>query len=512
MHIVTGEEMNEIDRLATQDIGLAGPMLMENAGQAVTRRILERLRPDDRVAVMIGTGNNGGDGFVIARLLMDKGFDVEAWLIPPRKKIKGDARTHLEIFEAAGFRAYGYGRNERLFSDRLNRYTVIIDALLGTGISGEVRSPYKEVIDEINHARASVIAVDLPSGVSANGGEISGKVVLADHTVTLQCPKTGSVTYPSAHYYGTWETVDIGIPQKAVEGTAGSRWLWEAEDVKRTFPERSSSSHKGSHGKGLLVAGSRQMTGAVVLSAKAAMRGGAGLLTAALPDVIHPIVASQVTEATYRLFPAVNGAFSGEFKLDSGHDAVAVGPGIERAEGTGDVVEKLLAECHSPLIIDADGLFHLEHCKPLLKKRNAQTVLTPHPGEMARLIGGSVKDVQSNRFEVSREFAREYGVYLVLKGPYTIVATPDGKQYVNSTGNAALAKGGTGDVLTGLILAFSMQHSQLQPAVSNAVYLHGKTAEWLVGRNHSPIDVMASDVIEAFPEMMHDFLRPEENQ
>lgn len=509
MHIVTGEEMNEIDRCTMQNIGLAGPMLMENAGQAVARKLFEWLDRQDKIAVMIGTGNNGGDGFVIARVLLDKGYDVDVWLIPPRKKIKGDAKRHFEIFEAAGFEVYDYLQNEGVFRDRLNRYTVIVDALLGTGVKGEARSPYKEIIAEINTSEALVVSVDLPSGIPANGGEVVGEAIRADRTITLACPKTGALTYPSADFYGSWETVDIGIPRKVIEETAAPRRLWEAEDVKRTFPKRLASSHKGSHGKGLVVAGSEAMTGAAVMATRAALRGGGGLVTAAIPSVIHSVIASQVTEATYKPCPSEAGAFAGDLPFEFSFDGVAVGPGIGREKGAERVVETLLRECQAPLVIDADGLFHLERLKPLLAERKAATVLTPHPGEMARLAGLTVKDVQNRRFEVSDEFAREHGVFLVLKGPYTIVTTPQGEQYVNPTGNPALAKGGTGDVLTGLILAFMMQYEHVQPAVSNAVYLHGTIADDLVRQNHSPIDVLATDVIEAFGQTMHRFLAGE---
>lgn len=506
MHIVTGKEMGEIDRFMIENIGLAGPILMENAGQAVASKLRDRLNPDDRIAVMIGTGNNGGDGFVIARILLNEGYDVDVWLIPPRKKIKGDAKQHFNIFEGAGFEIFEYLKHENLFADLLDRYTVIVDALLGTGVKGEVRSPYGEIIEKINAAKAFVIAVDIPSGVPADGGEVQGIAVKADYTVTLQCPKISAVTYPAAGYYGQWETVDIGILRKVIEKAAPVRRIWQEDDVKRTFAKRRASSHKGSHGKGLLIAGSREMPGAAVLAAKSALRGGAGLLTVAIPDIIHPMVASQVTEAMYRLGSSEEGAFSGEFPFELPYDGIAIGPGIGRSKGPALILEKLLKDSKIPLVIDADALFHLAETRELLKDRTAPTVLTPHPGEMARLTGMSVKTVQAHRFEVSRSFAVEYGIHLVLKGPYTIVTAPNGEQFVNQTGNAALAKGGTGDVLTGLVLALIMQHSDLQAAVSNAVYLHGKAADFLVQHNHSQADVLASDVIEAFPPTMHSML------
>ncbi|HET7615336.1 MAG TPA: NAD(P)H-hydrate dehydratase, partial [Bacillales bacterium] len=453
-----------------------------------------------------GTGNNGGDGFVIARVLKDEGYDVDAWLIPPEKKVKGDARKHFEIFEAAGYAAKSYVRHEKDFKACLLRCAVIVDALLVTGVRGEARPPYKEVITEVNASDAFVVSVDVPSGVPADGGNVDGAAVRADLTITLQCQKTGAFLFPGAGYYGAVETVGIGIPRKVIREMAARREMWTEAKFKGTFPKRGAASHKGSHGKGLLVAGSREMPGAAVMAGKSALRGGSGLLTVAVTDENRAIVASLLPEATYRVWDSVDGAFSGDFPFDLAYDAVAVGPGIGRGEGALALTEKLLRECEAPLVVDADGLYSLSTLKSVLKSRTGQTVLIPHPGEMARLAGLSVEEVQSRRFQVSRDFAREFGVWLVLKGPYTIVSAPDGAQYVNPTGNAALAKGGTGDVLTGLILAFIMQHSQLQPAVSNAVYAHGKAADGLVENRHSKIDVLATDLIEAFPQTLHRLL------
>lgn len=509
MHIVTGEEMNDIDRCTINDTGLHGEMLMENAGRAVAHKLMDQFKRSEHMAVMIGAGNNGGDGFVVARVLLEAGYDVDVWLVPAEEKIKGDAYKHWQIFKAAGYAVTHYAENEEVFAQTMAQYTVIVDALLGTGVRGPARSPYKEVIAQLNASRAYTVSIDVPSGLPADGGALAGEAVQANRTITLQCPKTGAVVYPGAAYYGTWETVDIGIPQRILTRMVGARHMWRGEDVRRTLPGRTPSSHKGTHGKGLLIAGSETMTGAPVMAANAALRGGAGLLTTAVPDVIHPVVASQVVEATYVPCPSENGQFSGELPLQLGFDGIGIGPGVGRGEGGRHIVERLLQEVSSPLVVDADGLYALNRLQDVLRERQASTVLTPHPGEMAYLCGTSIQQVHNNRFQVSRQYAMNHGVYLVLKGPYTIVATPDGQQYVNTTGNAALAKGGTGDVLTGLILAFIMQHADLQAAVSNAVYLHGQAADALVAQDHSPIDVLATDVIAAFPQTLRCFISPE---
>ncbi|HET7626911.1 MAG TPA: NAD(P)H-hydrate dehydratase [Bacillales bacterium] len=498
MHVVTGEEMHRIDRETVQKIGLSGETLMESAGRAAAGKLMGRIGKKEKIVVLAGTGNNGGDGFVIGRVLLEAGYDAEVWLIPPRKKIKGDARKHLAIYEAAGFHVETYQGNEARLAASLERCTVVVDAMLGTGVKGGVRPPYKEIIQRLNEARALTIAVDVPSGVPSDGERIEGEAVKADWTLTLQCPKTSAFVYPHASYYGECETLNIGIPQKVVRAIAPARQLWSADAFRRHFPKRAADAHKGSHGKGLIIAGSREMPGAAAMTGAAALRGGGGLVTLAVPAAIQPTVASLLPEATYRPCASADGAFSGEWPLEAAYDAVAAGPGIGRGDGAAKLVAALLRECEAPLVLDADALYPLDRLKAELKARPAPTVLTPHPGEMARLTGTSVEAVQSSRFQSAREFARTYGVWLVLKGPYTIVSAPDGMQFVNPTGNAALAKGGTGDVLTGLIFAFIMQHPQIQPAVSNAVYLHGQAADDLVANGTAPASVLATDLIEQF--------------
>ena len=506
MRIVSGEEMYEADRFTMEEIGISGAMLMENAGKSLFEAMKKKLKKQERIAVLIGTGNNGGDGFVLARYFKEHGYNVDVWLIPPESKVKGDARTHLSIYQGSSHSWNGYEEGKEAFRNSLSDYTVIIDCLLGLGISGEIRVPYDEVIQRVNATSATVFSVDLPSGLNANGGyEGECEPIRADITYTIQCPKLGAFHYPDADYYGERVVVDIGIPQVAFS-TALQRNLWSETDVKRTLTNRSASSHKGSHGKGLVIGGSRGMAGAPVMSTKAAYRSGAGLIQAAVPDDILAVTAGAMLEAMFQGWSSDSGFFSGEVAQDlSAFDGIAIGPGLGRKQGCKKIVEATLAST-VPLVMDADALYHLSELKDHLKTRTAPTVLTPHPGEMARLTGLSIQDIQNKRFEISRSFAREFGVYLVLKGPYTVVTSPDGCQFVNSTGNPALAKGGSGDVLTGVVLAFIMHSRSIREGISNAVYIHGKAADILVQKNHSTLDVLATDVIAAIPAVLHSFL------
>jgi ADP-dependent NAD(P)H-hydrate dehydratase / NAD(P)H-hydrate epimerase len=502
MRIVTASEMYAIDRYTIEQIGISEQSLMENAGQAAARVLLEQIKRSERVAVLAGTGNNGGDGFIIARVLKSYGYQTDLWLIPPKEKVKGAAKTALQIYENCGYEVKSYIGNEKGFAEQLKNYDVIIDALLGIGVKGEVRAPYKEIIDEINKTDTCVVyAIDVPSGVSADGGMVH-TAVQADMTITIQYPKLSAFTFPAADYYGELVTVDIGIPPIALEKNISLRQVWNEADVVRTLPKRKRSSHKGTYGKGLVIGGSRNMTGAVTMTAKAALRSGLGLLTMAIPDEIYGIVSAYMPEAMYFPCPSVQGHFTGEVdfeKIDI--DAVAVGPGMGRTEGTKRIVETAL-QLDVPVVLDADALYFWKDYASIVNERKQATIVTPHPGEMARMLDVSIHDIEKDRFGIAKQFAVEYGVYLVLKGPYTIVTTPDGKQYVNTTGNPALAKGGSGDVLTGMILAFIMQHANIQEAISNAVFVHGKAADVLIEKGHSPLDVLATDVIEAIPETL----------
>jgi len=492
MYVVTAEEMYLVDDYTINQIGISEDSLMENAGQAVANILRNTIKHGKQVAVLAGTGNNGGDGFVIARALQSYGHQVELWLIPPKEKLVGAAKKAMQIYENSGYKINYIHDDICKLLRRLREYDYIIDALLGIGMKGKIRSPYREIIDELNLLDTFIYSVDIPSGVPANGGEMDA-AIKANVTITLQAPKLSAFIFPFAEYYGELMVADIGVPPIVFEKCAPNR----AVSNVPVLPARKLNSHKGIYGKGLVIGGSSRLTGAVVMTAKAALRSGAGLITMAVPDSIHPICASHFLEAMYLPCTSKDGYLIGTIPYhDLDVDAIAIGPGLGRTDSTKQVVKDAL-ERNVPIIIDADGLYQID--KELLKMRTSPTIITPHPGEMASLLGISIKKVEENRFELSKRFALEYGVFIVLKGPYTIVTTPSGEQFVNTTGNPALAKGGSGDVLTGIILALTMQSSDIKVGICNAVYIHGKSADLLIEKDHTNHDVLATDVIEAIP-------------
>ncbi len=493
--------MYAIDRCTMEKVKLPGAALMENAGRAAAAEIEKRVDKNNRITVLAGTGNNGGDGFVIARTLLARGYDVTLWVLAPEEKLKGDAGLHRDIFTASGYTArYAEQEGTDVLLSELPAFDVYIDAIFGIGIKGDVRPPYREIIAAVNGMKGMKIAIDIPSGLEADSSRYPDIVFKADATITLQCPKTGAFLYPGREAYGELVTVDIGIPPAVIEKEAGKRIVWGEADAAASLPRRRADSHKGSHGKGLVIGGSRMMKGAPAMASLAALRSGTGLLTAAVPESVLDAVASHAMEAMYRSLPEKDGFIASLHGVNvSEFDGIAAGPGFGRHEQGTEVIEYLLKAVKAPLVLDADALYHAGFLKDELKQRPEPVILTPHPGEMAHLAGVSVAEVQSRRFQLSQEFAAEFGVYLVLKGPYTIVTAPDGRQWVNTTGNPALAKGGSGDVLTGMILAFLMQHTEIQPALSNAVFLHGRAADYLMKAGHTSMDVLAGDLVDALP-------------
>ncbi|MBU9723796.1 MULTISPECIES: NAD(P)H-hydrate dehydratase [Bacillaceae] len=507
MYVVTGEEMHRIDRYTMEKIGLSEETLMENAGQAFCRQLFPTVGLEDRLVVLIGTGNNGGDGFVIGRILKEAGFLVDVIVIPREEKIRGTALKHKRIFENSGHEWITFREVQEHFEQLLTKYTIIIDAMLGTGMVGTPRWPYSDVIESVNGATGRVIAVDIPSGVTAT--EEKHEVgINADQTYTFQAAKISNFLYPAAFCFGEVHILDIGIPRIALENTFETRKLITDEKVKNSLAVRKQNAHKGVSGKALIIGGSIPMTGAIVLTTGACLRTGAGLVTVAVPDKILLGIAQKTTEAMFYPLPQKNGEIEiipSHFPQDktlSAYDGIAVGPGLGRNNKHN--LYDTFNDFKGNLVIDADGLYHLvdELDKWRGGREGGPTIITPHLGEMARLTGKTVEEVELQRFRISKQFAMEYKVYLVLKGPFTIITAPDGRQWVNQTGNESLAKGGTGDTLTGMILGFLLQHEYITDAICNAVYIHGKTADELV-KSQDILSVTASDIIEVLPKVLH---------
>jgi NAD(P)H-hydrate epimerase len=514
MKLVTAAEMRELDRRAIQDLGIPSLVLMENAGRG-TYQILRREFPDldGEVAVVAGRGNNGGDGFVVARYLANAGIPVAVFLLGPRDRVSGDARVNLEILGHLGI-AVDEVLTEADLNTALHRLAkagLIVDALLGTGLNAPVQGLLAALLERLNHLRPPVLAVDIPTGLSADTGEVLGVALKAEVTVTYGWPKIGQVLPPGRDYVGRLWQVDISIPPRLAREAPVE--LSEAREMRALLPPRPFGSHKGTFGHLLVLAGSEGKTGAAAMAAEAGLRAGAGLVTLGLPASLNDIMEGKLTEAmTLPLPEAVGsralGAAAQKLIMDflDGKFTLALGPGIGTHPETRKLVGRLVHDLGCPMVIDADGVNNLAGHTDSLAGAAGPRILTPHPGEMARLVGVSTSAVQARRLDLARETAARLGVTLVLKGAQTVVAVPDGRASLNSTGNPALASGGTGDVLTGLIGGFLAQGLTPWDAARLGVYLHGLAADYFVGQC-GPRGMIAGDLLTVMPPMLAAFSR-----
>jgi hydroxyethylthiazole kinase-like uncharacterized protein yjeF len=508
MRAVTAEEMAEMDRTAIEVLGIPGVVLMENAGRGATE-VMWHYFPGlegKRVAVLAGGGNNGGDGFVIARHLWQKRVAVKVYLLKKRENYEGDAKVNLEIIEKIGVQVEEYFDNKSLagLKRRLAQADLLVDAILGTGLNAPVRGFYREIIDMVNELERPVLAVDLPSGLSATSGVPLGVCVQASVTATFGLPKVGQLVTPGCKYVGHLEVVDIGLPRSVTEA-AEPPGLWlEASDLAPLLRSRSLVSHKGSFGHVLVVGGSVGKTGAAAMAGLGAARAGAGLVTLAVPTSLHGLMEVKVTEVmTEPLAETADQtvatvALPRLYALLKGKQALALGPGLSVDAETVEVVLDLVKNCPCPIVIDADGINALVNRLDALKRARAPLILTPHPGEMGRLVKCSAEEVQNKRLSLVQSFSEQYGVTLVLKGARTLVGGHGGRLAINSTGNPGLASGGTGDVLTGLIAGFLAQGLSPFDAACAGVYCHGKAADRLA-RRWGDRGMLATDLLPEIP-------------
>ncbi len=508
--VLTADEMRRADRRTIDEVGLPGPVLMENAGAAVARLVDERFPRARRVVVICGRGNNGGDGFVIARRL---GARASALLLGARDGVEGDARIHLLACERSGGRVSvvadveGWARVLRRVEDA----DLVVDAVLGTGLRSAPSGLAAEAIAAVVRrfeAGCPVVAVDLPSGVPSDGGALDWPAARATVTVTFAAPKRGHVLPPACDNVGELVVADIGIPAECLAATSPSLFLLEDADAAGAFPLRRRGAHKGDFGHLLVVAGSLGKTGAAVLAAGGALRAGAGLVTIATPEPCLPVVAAARAEAMTEPLPATAGGGLDDASLPrlldlaAERDAVVLGPGLGQDPKTRALVRAFVRECPVPMVIDADGLNALAPgvgeaaALPVLRHEVA-TVLTPHPGEMARLVGRRTVEVQRERPETAGALAKATGAVIVLKGERTLVAEPSGRAAVAATGNPGMATGGTGDVLAGVVGALLARHGALLSATA-AVVVHGRAGD-LVARERGEEGLTAGDVVEALP-------------
>ncbi|WP_378956124.1 NAD(P)H-hydrate dehydratase [Pelosinus sp. sgz500959] len=507
MKFVTSAEIRSIDQRAIEEYGIPSVALMENAGNEVVSQI-ERIMGNlynKRVSIFAGKGNNGGDGYVVARHLYNQGAKVKVFLIGNKANVTGDALINLQIISYMGIDVIEVANESdwdkvkiaMTFTDCL------VDALVGTGFTGQLSGHMAQVVESLNKINKVVIAIDLPSGVDADTGQISGVAVKADHTITFSLPKQGLLLYPGASYAGDVTVADIGIPRTLLIDEKIKQNIITNTIVKSMFPKRNPDVHKGSCGKVLIVAGSKGMTGAAALTSNAAVRAGAGLVVLGIAESLHDIMEAKLTEVMTKPLPEVaagimgQGAISDIKEMALRNDIVAIGPGLGRHVDTMTAIRQIIKTVEKPLVIDADALYALIGHTDILTETKAVPVLTPHSGEMARLVGLTVDEVNQDRIYITRQAAIEWGSIIILKGARTLVAFPDGEVYININGNAGMATGGTGDVLTGVIAALIAQGLSSHEAALVGVYIHGLAGD-IVARN-GMIGVAASDLIQALP-------------
>ena len=503
MLILNCEQTRKLEQSAV-DNGCTYLGLMERAGREAAAFIQQALSQFRRKTVILcGSGNNGGDGFVVARCLAGWSGDVLVVMLSGQPRT-GDALTmYQKARETAGVRFSGYP-DDRLEKE-IQEADLIVDGIYGIGFHGAVMEEYLPVIRWTNRSAAKVVSLDLPSGVACDFGKVEGEAVQADYTVTFSALKLSQVQYPAMEYCGEIHVANVGIPEKVYRESgfeAETTGLWALE---RILAPRKLNTNKGSFGYLLSLCGSRGMAGAAVMSAQAASRCGVGLIDLALPESVYPAAASAIRESVFTLLPEqeneisiseAEALLSG--KLAHRTTACLVGCGLGTSREAQKLVEYLLAHSKAPMVIDADGLNAIAAEPEMLSKAQAPLVLTPHPGEMARLLKTTVQDVQRHRLEYAKEFAVKQRLVLVLKGNKTVVACPDGRVYINTTGNPGMAKAGSGDVLAGIIGAFLAQGMAPEQAAAGGVYLHGLAGDRCAERL-SQIGMTAPDLIEELP-------------
>jgi NAD(P)H-hydrate epimerase len=510
--------MQEMDRLTIEEIGIPGVVLMENAARGASKVFLSHFAPplNSHVLILCGRGNNGGDGYVMARVLSEAGLKVTVLVLAEFNKIAGDALVNLEILRHMGLEVQEVPSEEQWKKQRrhLKDCEFIIDGLLGTGLNSPVRGFYARVIDEVNRANKPVTAIDIPSGLNADTGQVMGVAVQAALTITFGFPKIGQLVFPGAGLVGRLVRIDIGIPDAVAERIPCRYRSIEAKDFHDLFASVKPDIHKGNRGHLLVLAGSTGKTGAATLTSLGALRAGAGLVTLGIPKSLNPILENKLTEAMTCPLPETaesSLSLEGEkeiFKLMDGKTAVAIGPGLSTQAETSLLVRRIVARCPLPMVIDADGLNALSSDPDSLTKCRGRAILTPHPGEMARLAGISNPEVQANRIGTAEAFARKVGCCLVLKGARTVIAEPEGLVHINPTGNPALSSGGSGDVLTGLIGGFLARGWPPARAAAAGVYLHGLAADRLSeDMGHSGI--LAGELLDVIPGLASSLARGE---
>jgi NAD(P)H-hydrate epimerase len=498
MRIGSAEIMRKIDNHTINVLGIPGIVLMENASLKVVD-FIESYK-EGKVSIVCSKGNNGGDGFAIARHLFVKGRDVSVFLIGSEEGMSNDCRINYEAAKKIGIDITNMENEQETdhLKKALDQCNLVVDAIFGTGLNRKAEGIYGRTIEAVNSCTVPVISVDVPSGMNSDTGETYGCCIKADVTVTFQLLKKGFFNYKAREFTGKVEVVEIGIPEVAIEKFHQGEYFLDAAMVKGMLKARDQVSHKGDFGRVLIIAGTRGFSGAAYISATSAVRCGSGLVTLDCDENVQAAMSSRFTEAMTCRFDEkerLNG-------LIDHCDAIAIGPGMGNNEATLRVLENVLSRAKCPVVIDADGLNVLAGKTEILESASCDIVVTPHPGEMSRLTGYGVDEIQKDRMGTAKELAGKHNITVLLKGYNTIITNGD-KLYINSTGNSSMASGGMGDCLTGMIASFIGQGYEATKAACIAAYIHGYTGEKL---SKGMFCVNASHVMEKLPYSIHEVM------
>jgi hydroxyethylthiazole kinase-like uncharacterized protein yjeF len=502
MKLVDAEQMRAIDGHAINVEKIPSLELMENAGRGIFLYIKDNIFPrfeNPQIAVFCGRGNNGGDGFVVGRYLIEAGYRVSFFLAGNDEKLSADCRVNYDKVRQAGHKVNHIVEDSDL--PDLSGYDIIIDAIFGTGFSGAPTGISVAVINRINESGGFIAAVDAPSGLDVSTGQAQGPAIAADCTTTMELPKPGLFVSPGRELAGTVTVIPIGVPDDVIDNFNLKVNLVTGEDAAFMLPTPRADGHKGDFGKIFILAGSPGLTGAAALAGTAAARSGSGLVTIGVPVSLNPILEMKLTEVMTTPLPEIKKRSvlslrgRGEIRRQlKERDAAAVGPGLGRHHETGELVRRLIPDLEIPAVIDADGLFALSGSESPLLSKHAPLILTPHPGEFAHLTGKKPNPNPINNYDLITEFADRFNSIIVLKGSPTLTASPEGDIYLNPTGNWGMATGGSGDVLTGIIVALLGQQLSPLEAAFCGVYIHGLAGDLAVGEIN-PRSLIAGDLI-----------------
>jgi NAD(P)H-hydrate epimerase len=506
MKIATVAQMRNLDKTAIEKYGIFGPILMENAGEAAYYLMADELGgvAGLDIVVLCGGGHNGGDGLVVARKLYSMGARVQVFCLGRPETFDDTVRPFYEMVEKIGIPIVFVPDEEALplVEAALGDADAIVDALFGTGLSRDVGGRYAAIIEMINHSPALVFSIDIPSGIHGDTGQVMGVAVQADATITFGLPKPGNLIYPGYEYGGDLTVTHISFPPELTGGDD----LHVATVPLPPMPERRGDAHKGSVGKVMFVAGASRYLGAPYFAAMGFLRSGGGLAYLATPEPVAPFIAMKGNEIVLmprRATPAGSLAFDNldELLADSAEMAmVCLGSGVSLQPETQELMRELARQLPKPLLIDGDGLTAIAGHLDIIRQRTAPTILTPHPGEMARLLGVSVREVQGDRLQTALRAAREWQATVVLKGPHTIIAHPDGRAFFNLSGNAGMATAGSGDVLTGVIAGmYAALHFDFETAAGMGAFIHGLAGD-LAADELGEEGVVAGDILANVPD------------